>query len=282
MASISPRLVRITALAAIEDVKVLALPTATKLGPETAGSVVVCGSHAAIYTTYLGLKAGVRAALHHDASIGRDQAGIAGLAWAEQFGFAMAAVDARTARIGDGADMLKRGTVSAVNRHAAACKVQPGMPCSEAANLLRSAAGPTTSPEPILETRSEATVPGASRTIVMVDSIALAREGDAGGIVVSGSHGGTPSDGYAAKVGMQLVLFNDAGFGADNAGIASLPLLEQKGIAAATVSAFTARIGNGRSTYADGIISAANPRALALGAVIGAAAKDFVDAVARR
>ncbi len=114
----------------------------------------------------------------------------------------------------------------------------------------------------------------------MVDSIALARESDAGGIVLSGSHGGTPSDGYAAKVGMQLVLFNDAGFGADYAGLASLPLLEQKGIAAATVSAFTARIGDGRSTYVDGIISAANARALALGAVVGAPAKDFVAAAA--
>ena len=266
----------------IENVKVMAVPTVTKLGPETVGSVLVGGSHAAIFTTYLTLKAGARAAIQHDAAFGRDQAGIAGLTWAEQFGFAMAAVEARSARIGDGADMLERGTISAVNRYAAACKVVPGMSCREAADLLRSAAGPTTSPEPMLETRSEEIVPGTGRAIVMVDSIALARESDAGGIVVSGSHGGTPSDGYAAKVGPQLVLFNDAGFGADYAGIASLPILEQKGIAAATVSAFTARIGNGRSTYADGIISAANARALALGAVIGAPAKDFVAAAARR
>lgn len=264
----------------IENVKVLAVPTVTKLGPETAGSVVVGGSHGAIFTTYLTLKAGARAAIQHDAALGRDRAGIAGLAWAEQFGFAMAAVDARTARIGDGADMLTRGRISAVNRHAAVCKVEPGMSCSEAANLLRSAAEPKTSPEPMLETRSEAVLPGTSRVIVMVDSVALALESDAGGIVLTGSHGGTPSDGYAAKLGMQLVLFNDAGFGADYAGLASLPILEQKGIAAATVSAFTARIGEGRSTYADGIISAANARALALGAVVGAPAKDFVDAVA--
>lgn len=264
----------------IEQVQVLAVPTVTKLGPETAGAVLVGGSHAAIFTTYLTLKAGARAAIQHDAAFGRDQAGIAGLAWAEQFGFAMAAVDARSARIGDGADMLARGRISAVNRHAAAWKVELGMSCSEAANLLRSAAQPQKGPEPMLETRSEAAVPGTSRVIVMVDSVALASERDAGGIVVTGSHGGTPSDGYAAKVGMQLVLFNDAGFGADYAGIASLPILERKGMAAATVSAFTARIGQGRSTYADGIISAANAGALALGAVIGAPAKDFVDAVA--
>lgn len=265
-----------------ENVKVLAVPTVTKLGPETAGAVVVGGSHAAIFTTYLTVKAGARAAIQHDAAIGRDRAGIGGLAWAEQFGFAMAAVDARSARIGDGADMLQRGVISAVNRHAAACKVQPGMSCREAADLLRLAAAPHASPPAILETRSGEALPGTGRVIVMVDSIALARESDAAGIVLSGSHGGTPSDGYAARVGMQLVVFNDAGFGADYAGIASLPILEHKGIAAATVSAFTARIGDGRSTYRDGIISAANQRALALGAVVGAPVRDFVAAVAAR
>jgi hypothetical protein len=264
----------------IEDVKVLAVPTVTRLGPETVGSVLVGGSHAAIFTTYLTLKAGARAAIQHDASFGIGRAGIAGLAWAEPLGFAMAAVDARTARIGDGADMLERGTISAVNSHAAACRVVPGMSCREAANLLRSAAIPAAMPSPMLETRFETTLPGTRRTLVMVDSVALARESDAGGIVLTGSHGGTPSDGYAAKVGMQLVLFNDAGFGAEYAGIASLPILEQKGLAAATVSAFTARIGDGRSTYADGIISAANARALALGAVVGAPAREFVAAVA--
>ena len=266
----------------IENVRVLAVPTVTKLGPETAGAVVVGGSHAAIFTTYLTLRARPLAAIQHDAAFGRDQAGIAGLAWAEQFGFAMAAVAARSARIGEGADMLERGTISAVNRYAAACKVELGMSCKEAANLLRSAAAAKTAPEPMLETRSEVALPGAARPIVMVDSIALANEGDAGGIVLSGSHGGTPSDAYSAKVKPQLVLFNDAGFGADYAGLAALPILEQKGIAAATVSVFTARIGNGRSTYEDGIVSAANGRALALGAVIGAPAKDFVGAVARR
>jgi hypothetical protein len=264
-----------------EVVKVLAVPTVTKLGPETVGSVVVGGSHAAIYTTYLTLKAGARAAIQHDASFGRDQAGIAGLAWAEQFGFAIAAVDARTARIGEGADMLQRGVISAVNRHAAACKVQPGMSCRQAADLLRTAPLPSAPPS-TLETRTEEPVPGTGRTIVMVDSVALARESDAGGIVLTGSHGGTPSDGYAGKVGMQLVLFNDAGFGADYAGIAAVAILEGKGMAAAAVSAFTARIGDGRSTYHDGIISAANKQAIALGAVIGAPARDFVRAVAAR
>jgi hypothetical protein len=266
----------------LEEVRVLAVPTVTKLGPDTPGAVVVGGSHAAIFTTYLTLRAGARAAIQHDAGIGLDQAGISGLGWAERFGFAIAAVHARSARIGDGADMLERGIISAVNGPAAACNVVPGMPCREAADLLRLAALPHALPPAALETRTEEPFPGASRTIVMVDSVALARESDAGGIVLTGSHGGAPSAGYAGKVGMELVLFNDAGFGADYAGIASLPTLEGMGIAAAAVSAFTARIGDGRSTYLDGIISAANERAVALGAIVGAPAKDFVRSLAMR
>lgn len=264
----------------MQNVNVVAVPTVTKLGPETPGAVVVGGSHAAIYTTYLTLKAGARAAIQHDAAMGLDQAGVAGLGWAEQFGFAIAAVDARSARIGDGADMLERGIISAVNGPAAACKVVPGMSCREAADRLRSAALPRALPPSAMETRTEEVLPGTSRTIVMVDSVALARESDAGGIVLTGSHGGMPSAGYAGRVGMQLVLFNDAGFGADYAGIASLPTLDAKGIAAAAVSAFTARIGDGRSTYLDGIISAANVKAAELGAVVGAPARDFVRSLA--
>lgn len=260
----------------MEQVKVLAVPTVTKLGPDTPGSVVIGGSHAAIFTTYLTLQAGARAAIQHDAAMGLDQAGIRGLAWAEQFGFAIAAVDARTARIGDGADMLERGIISAVNRPAAACHVTPGMSCREAADLLRAAQPPHALAPAALETRSEEVQPATGRTIVMVDSVALARESDAGGIVVTGSHGGMPSAGYAGKVGMQLVLFNDAGFGADDAGVASLPILDEKGIAAAAVSAFTARIGDGRSTYQDGILSSANRRAVELGAVVGASAREFL------
>ena len=60
----------------IENVSVLTVPTVTKLGPETAGAVVVGGSHAAIYTTCLTLRA--RPGRGHPA--GRDHAGIAGLA----------------------------------------------------------------------------------------------------------------------------------------------------------------------------------------------------------
>ena len=88
------------------------------------GAVVVGGSHGAVYAAYLSAKAGVRAAIHNDAGIGRDEAGVSGLAWAEAQGMAMAAALSGSARIGDGADMLKRGIISRANPLAEACGVK--------------------------------------------------------------------------------------------------------------------------------------------------------------
>ena len=72
-------------------------------------------------------------------------------------------------------------------------------------------------------------------------------------------------------------LYNDAGIGKDEAGVSRLPALDQRGIAAATVSAATARIGDARSTYEDGIISRVNARAASLGLREGMTARAWVD-----
>jgi len=76
-------------------------------------------------------------------------------------------------------------------------------------------------------------------------------------------------------------LFNDAGIGIDEAGVTRLPALDARGIAAATVAAASARIGDARSTYEDGILSRVNRRAAALGIAPGMTARDFV-AITRR
>jgi hypothetical protein len=76
-------------------------------------------------------------------------------------------------------------------------------------------------------------------------------------VVICGSHGGWASGIFALKKGVHGVIFNDAGGGKDQAGIASLLPLEKNGIYAATVDAFTAKIGTAKET-AGGIISFAN------------------------
>ena len=106
------------------NVPIMVFGGVVKLPAEANGAVVVGGSNAANPATYISAEAGVRAAIHHDCGIGLDEAGVSGLIWAEQHGMAMAAaVAANSARVGDGADMLQRGTISCVNGLAAQCAV---------------------------------------------------------------------------------------------------------------------------------------------------------------
>jgi hypothetical protein len=63
--------------------------------------------------------------------------------------------------------------------------------------------------------------------------------------------------------------------------VSRLPALDDRGIAAATVAAASARIGDARSTYEDGILSRVNTRAMAFGLAPGMPAREAV-AILRR
>ena len=103
----------------------------------------------------------------------------------------------------------------------------------------------------------------------VVDSITELGPADAGCLAVSGSHGGISSARYALAARPLLSVFNDAGVGKDQAGLAALPFLQAHGLAACTVGHTSARIGEAASTLSDGVISHANPLARALGAGVG-------------
>lgn len=247
----------------------------TRLGPDAVGAVLVTGSHGGVYAASLARIAGCRAAIFNDAGIGLGCAGIGGLAWLDARGMAAAAVDYRSADIGNAAQMLARGTISHANGLARGLGVVDGMACAAAAALLARAELPQGSVEPAAESRREIIPEGARRRLVLVDSAALVVPGDAGQVVVTGSHGGMfgGDPGNALKADAALALFNDAGGGA---GTTRLPVLQARGIAAATVAAASARIGDARSTWADGVVSACNTRAAALGAKPGERAFDLI------
>ena len=86
--------------------------------------------------------------------------------------------------------------------------------------------------------------------------------------------GGRPET--ALKYDVRAAFYNDAGIGIDEAGVSRLPALDQRGIAAATVSAESARIGDARSTYEDGVLSRVNARAAALGLTPGMPGREAV------
>lgn len=258
------------------SIGLVVVPSVTKLPPETDGAVLVGGSHGAIYAAYLSAKAGARAAIHNDAGIGLDEAGVSGLAWAEQHGMAMASVAASSARIGDGESMLRRGVISRANRLAVACGVAVGQSVADAAERLKAAPWPHRKPEPLAEGRVLA------GRIVCVDSISLADARDRGQVVASGSHGGVPAGETAAAFQPALALFNDAGFGMEHAGVAGLAILDKAGIAGATVGALSARIGDGQSTLMDGQLSEVNEAAYRLGARVGTSALALALSVAEK
>lgn len=255
------------------------LDSVTKLAPEHASAVAVCASHAGLYAAWCAARAGVRAVVLNDAGIGKDEAGVAGLAWLDALGLPAAAVDHDRSRIGDGHDAWVRGIVSRVNGTAAALGVEPGQRTPEAVKRLAAAPVRAVEPPPVRESRvllEEVGGPGVE--VWAIDSVSLVRPEDRGHIVVTGSHGGLLGGRPESAVGEAVfaALFNDAGIGIDEAGTTRLPALDARGIAAATVDAATARIGDGRSTFAEGIVSRVNRRAATLGGRPGMSARALV------
>ncbi len=112
--------------------------------------------------------------------------------------------------------------------------------------------------------------------LLLVDSITEAPAHGTARVVVSGSHGGASVVPYAVRARPVLAVFNDAGVGKDEAGIAALAALQAEGIAACTVAHDSARIGEARSTFEDGVVSRFNAAAAALGAAPGRRLRDWL------
>jgi hypothetical protein len=241
--------------------------------------VLVAGSHGGIVAACLGASAGAHALILNDAGLGKDRAGIAGLAWLEAIGMAAAAVDCMSARIGDGADMLARGIISHANIYAALCGVAAGQSCDEAAKRLRDAKPPRSKPPVYAEGRWK--LAGGPPEIWALDSVGKLEPADAGRILVIGSHGALHG-GHAETalaVDAEAVVFNDAGVGADRIGITRLPVLGARGMPAVTVDCMSARIGDGRSAWESGVISHVNGPAAVLGAAPGMSVQAFAELV---
>jgi hypothetical protein len=112
------------------------------------------------------------------------------------------------------------------------------------------------------------------RSVVIMDSITKIAAEDSGQAVVSASHGGASSGEFALQHPVAVAMFNDAGRGKDDAGVVALDMLEQAGVAAATIAHTSARIGDSQDHWDSGIISAVNPKARQLGFQQGQAVSD--------
>ncbi len=269
-----------SARSAASDGAIITAESVTKLEARHRGAVLVAGSHGGIYAAYVAARGGVRAVILNDAGVGLDGAGIASLPYLEAVGMAAATVSHRSARIGSGDDMMARGLVSHCNRLAARSGVHTGQTCAHAAEALRHAAMPHSDVPDYVESRFR--VREAAPQAWALDSASLVSATDASHILLIGSHGGLLGGRPEAALKYDAVaaVFNDAGVGIDNAGIARIFALDARGIPAATVDCRTARIGDGRSTYESGILSHVNATAATRGAKPGLRAAEFVALIA--
>jgi len=107
--------------------------------PAMAGAVVVCGSHGGVSAARYVLALPVRphAVFFNDAGIGKDMAGIVGLAMLEQVGVIAAAYSHESACIGDAADGLDSGLLSRVNESAIRAGLRAGHRVTDVVARLR-------------------------------------------------------------------------------------------------------------------------------------------------
>jgi hypothetical protein len=115
---------------------------------------------------------------------------------------------------------------------------------------------------------------GKSGRVILMDSITKVAPEDDGAMVVCASHGGTSSGEFALEVPLKLVVFNDAGGGKDDAGIAALEMLQAKGIASAMVAHTSGRIGDSMDMWENGTLSHVNAVARELGLSEGARVRE--------
>lgn len=249
------------------------------------GHVLVSGSYGGEYNAYHAGKNGIRGVILNDAGVGKELAGIRGLEYLDRVGLAAATADAMSCHIGDGAHMLQHGVISFVNRCATRWGCAPGQTVRDCAERLKGA--------PVIEARMPAVSggrrwllrdePGAPR-VICLDAAPMLEAADAGSIAVTGSHaallGGKP-DGLIAPA-VRAIFFSDGGVGMDQAGVARLPLLDERGIPAGAASAGSAPIGDARAIHADGVLSFANATAAALGGAPGLRVKDFIELLLSR
>jgi hypothetical protein len=107
------------------------------------------------------------------------------------------------------------------------------------------------------------------RQIVVMDSMSQVETGDRDRILVAASNGGQESGRLAIDIRCALAVFNDAGIGKDDAGIAGVVAMGAAGIPGAAVSHVSAEISNGMDMWHHGVLSYVNAPAHAAGLRVG-------------
>lgn len=256
--------------------RVVALDSAYDVRPVNRDrDVAVNASYAGVLPARFIAQQRPRAAIGVDCGIGLDGAGIAGLWYLEALGLPAAAADVATVELGNGVAMYEAARISRVNAVALDLGVLPGQSVREAALLLLDADPPPPAAASDVTHRTVMETAPSGRSIVCTDSIAFGLAEDAGrNVLCTAGHTGRSAVPYLRQVAPWGFICSDGGGGRDRSGTAGLAIVEADGLAGASVDANTARMGDGLSTYEDGVISACNAGAAARGVVVGMSARE--------
>ncbi len=256
--------------------RIVAFDSSSYLDPHPTGptDVIVVGSYCGTRILAPMFTRGVKAVIATDAGIGKDEAGISGLKHGERVGVPVAVIAAMSAETSNGRSTLL-GEISRANAQARALGVTPGMVAYEAAARLANAAAGLAIPTPL----------GAEEAPVVVEETPRGRVWAAPGttaikdkvpndVICSGANSSRVFSDGVIRMAAKGAIANDAGIAKNNTAVEGVKLLGERGIPAAAVATMSARLGEGLSTWNDGVISIVNPLAGQRGVKVGITAKE--------
>jgi hypothetical protein len=244
--------------------------------------VLLAASYAGKSSLVFALRRGLRGVVAHEAGVGLARAGISGLALCDEFQVPAAAVATMDAGLSHGASMI-RARITHANAHASALEIVPGMSAFEAGLLmLKSHPGKAIDPPDVVDPRLHLVAKTEDGSVYATDSTFSIKQEMPKAAICGGSHCARVFAESILKIRPSGAIANDAGMGRDRTGVEGLAILDDHGIAAASVEALSARIGSGLSTYHDGVISACNLAAGRTGVRAGMPAKEAAERMLRR
>ncbi|WP_425409903.1 hypothetical protein [Hyphococcus sp.] len=236
--------------------------------------VVVAASYIGVLPARLIAPHRPRGVIGHDGGIGKDAAGIQGLFYLEALGIPAAAAEGGSAELGNGRDLYDAGIISRMNIFAENCGIERGQSVSEAAQLLiENDPGDITPGATIRRKTVETSQTG--RQVVITDSIIHAKPEDRNrNVLVTAGHTGTSGASFLLEFRPWGFICSDGGGGKNNSGTAGLAIVDEHGLAGASVSAESAALGDAFSSYYDGVIVACNEHARMRGVSVGMSARE--------
>lgn len=227
------------------------------------GDVLIGASFCGMLSIRWPLRVDPKGVICHEAGPGKDMAGSNGLWALEANSIPGTTAATHSCRIADGRDMYDNGVVAQVNDSASLLGIVPGMSIHDAAHIMVEHRRVL----PDVYRPIEVAYASSYGRVMAMGSVTFITPEHDGDVICAGSHFGRTSAAYSSRFRLRGVICSDAGRCKDDSGISGLAVLEARNIPGAAVDTNSAHVGDGMSTYRDGVISALNQAARGLGIV---------------